>query len=85
LATIIVNQVPGQIIQPPPTVIVEGEKVCKVKYIEKYRMFMRQLQNGIMCMGYDKRSWKSATHVDYLQSIDLFHSEQPGNPGSETS
>jgi hypothetical protein len=76
------NPHPLQHYEPPLPVIVEGNEIYEVERIKDFKMFRRQPQYLVKCKGYDKMNWEPAVNVDGLKSIDEFHTQQPGKPGS---
>jgi hypothetical protein len=62
--------------------MVDGEEEYEVEHIEDSRVFRQQLQYLVNWQGFNAKSWEPAVNVDGLQAIDIFHTEQPGKPGS---
>jgi len=77
------NPVPGQIVDPPPPIVVDGEKEYEVERILAVRLHCRKLQYKAKWVGYDDDpKWYSAR--DFANSPHLlrdFHNEYPDRPG----
>ena len=74
---------PGQRVEPPPPVVVDGEEEYHVDEILDSREFGRwkKLQYLVKWSGYDRPTWEAAENVDRLQALDRFHALYPGKHG----
>jgi hypothetical protein len=74
---------PGQRIEPPPPVVVDGGDEYLVDSVVDSRLFGRtkKLQYLVKWTGYDQLNWEDADNVDGLQAVDRFHTLYPSKPG----
>ena len=74
---------PGQRVEPPPPVVVDGEEEYRVDEVLDSREYGRwkKLQYLVKWSGYDRPTWEAAENVDGLQALDRFHALYPGKPG----
>jgi hypothetical protein len=75
------DPLPGQRVTPPPPVNVEGVQEYQVERVEDSRVYRNQLQYLIRWTGYDQMTWEPAKDVDRLRAVDVFHEEDPRQPG----
>ena len=74
---------PGQRVEPPPPVVVDGEEeycVDEVRDSWEYGRW-KKLQYLVKWSGYDRPTWEAAENVNGPQAIDRFHVLYPGKPG----
>ena len=77
------DPVPGQRVELPPPVVVDGEEEYRVDEVLDSREYGRwkKLQYLVKWSGYDRPTWEAAENVDGLQALDCFHALYPGKPG----
>ena len=78
------NPLPGQRIEPPPPVEVEGEEEWEIEKILDSRMFRGKLRYLVRWTGYDDPTWEPANSIDKAMAIDVYHSLYPEKPGPLT-
>ena len=75
---------PGQVIDPPPPVEVDGEIEHHVQEIVDCKLDRRRRQPllyRVRWTGYHEDTWEPAENINGLEAIDLFHQRYPDKPG----
>jgi hypothetical protein len=81
LDPVVENLMLGQCVEPPPSVVVDGEEVYQASNGEDSRVYRNQLQDLIRWTGYDSLTREPAQFVDTLQVVEQFHQQYPQKPG----
>ena len=73
------NLYPGQLVLPPPPVIVNDKQEFIVEQILDARLFGRgkKLKYLVKWLGYTDPVWQDIETVNELQAVDEFHQQYP--------
>jgi hypothetical protein len=72
---------PGQNMEPPPLVEIDGEDEYFIEAILDSRIHRRKLQYLIKWVGYDLPDWGPAELHSTSAAVDTFHEKYPDKPG----
>ena len=76
------DPLPGQHIEPPPPVIVDGEKAWEVEEVLDSRLYYNRGQYKVKWVGFDEPSWQPAIDLENVpEKVNSFHSRYPRKPG----
>jgi hypothetical protein len=75
------NAYPGQNIEPPPPVEIDGEDEYFIEAILDSRIHQWKLQYLIKWVGYDLPDWELAKLHSESEAIDTFHEKYPNKLG----
>ena len=72
---------PGQVIERPPPVEIDGEEEWEVEEVLDSKIRYRKLQYLLKWIRYDIPEWRDATEINQLQAVDACHRRYPPKPG----
>jgi transposase InsO family protein len=77
------DPLPGQIIPPPPPVLVDGEIEYEVERVVDSRVYRRRLEYRVRWTGYgeEEDTWEPASELDMPAALEDFHRLHPDKPG----
>ena len=75
------NPSPGQVIEPPPPVKIDGDEEWEVEEILESRLPRGKLQYVVKWTRYDRQDWQDARIRNGLQAIDTFYRRYPASQG----
>jgi hypothetical protein len=72
---------PGQNMEPPPPLEIDGNDEYFIEAILDSRIHRRKLQYLIKWVGYNQPDWEPAELHSASEAIDTLHEKYPDNPG----
>jgi hypothetical protein len=72
---------PGQNMEPPPPVDIDGEDEYFIEAVLDSRIHRRKLQYLIKWVGYHLPDWEPAELHSESEAMDTFHEKYPDKPG----
>lgn len=76
------DPIPGQVVVPPPPVVIEGQEEWEVEQILDSRLFRRRPQYLVKWLGYDQTTWEPPVCLEGApEMIEEFHNRYPEKPG----
>lgn len=75
------DPLPGQVIPPPPPIIVDGEPEYHVEEILDSRLTRNKLEYLVKWIGYPRSEWQPAELYNQTEAVDIFHAQYPHKPG----
>src|SRR5258705_9136647 len=72
---------PGQLIPPPPLVMVDDKEEYIVEEVLDSRIRQKRLQYLIKWLGYVQADWIYIEEVNEWEAVDHFHTQYPEKPG----
>ena len=72
---------PGQVVAPPPPVVIDGDEEWEVEKVLESRIRHGKLQYLVTWTGYNQPDWQDARIVNSPQGINTFHARYPDSPG----
>ena len=80
------DALPGQRIEPPPPVVVEGDDEYLVERIEdsRFNRRRRRFEYLVRWTGYHELIWESVSELDQIIDVERFYQQFPDKPKSPT-
>jgi hypothetical protein len=72
---------PGQNMEPPPPLEIDGEDEYFIEAILDSRIHRRKLQYLIKWVSYDSLDWEPTKLHSKSEAMDTFHEKYPDKPG----
>lgn len=75
------NPVPGQVILPPPPVIIDNNLEYEIEEILDTKLVRSCLNYYVKWTGHNDPIWEPADYQNNSQAVETFHQQYPHKPG----